>query len=101
MAGLVLACPGHLDAEGTAFQQNTLGIARALLIEITGTGPVMTSVGASISSEHALAKRLIELRFSFGQRATSNFCATCLRPADFFVEPTPGPPVEIGPGADK
>jgi hypothetical protein len=48
-------CPGHLDAEGTAFQQTTLGIARALLIEITGTSPVMTSVGASISSEHALA----------------------------------------------
>jgi hypothetical protein len=40
------ACPGHLDAEGTTFQQNTLGIARALLIEITGTSPVMTSVGA-------------------------------------------------------
>jgi hypothetical protein len=47
------ACPGHPDAEGTAFQQNTLGIARALLIEITGTSPVMTSVVASISSEHA------------------------------------------------
>jgi hypothetical protein len=27
---------------------------RALIIEITGTSPVMTSVGASISSEHAL-----------------------------------------------
>jgi hypothetical protein len=49
----------------------------------------------------ALAKRLIKLRFSFGQRAASNFYATCLCPADFFVEPTPGPPVEIGPGADK
>jgi hypothetical protein len=49
------ACPGHLDAEGTAFQQNTLGVVRALLIEITGTSPVMTSVGASISSEHAPA----------------------------------------------
>jgi hypothetical protein len=47
-------CPGHLDAEGTAFQQNTLGIALALSIEITGTSPVMTSVGASISSKHAL-----------------------------------------------
>jgi hypothetical protein len=45
MAG---ACPGHLDAEGTAFQQNTLGVARALLIEITGTSPVMTSVGAIV-----------------------------------------------------
>jgi hypothetical protein len=49
------ACPGHLDAEGTAFQQNALGAARALLIEITGTSPVMTSVGASISSENTLA----------------------------------------------
>src|ERR1700685_958606 len=47
------ACPGHPDAEGTAFQQNALGVARALLVEITGTSPVMTSVGASISSEHA------------------------------------------------
>jgi hypothetical protein len=53
MAGLVQAGPGHPDAEGTAFQQNALGVARALLVEITGTSPVMTSVGASISSEHA------------------------------------------------
>jgi hypothetical protein len=30
----------------------------ALLIEITGTSPVMTSAGASISPEHALGMRL-------------------------------------------
>ena len=53
-AGQPWASPGHPDAEGTAIRQNTLGVARALLIEITGTSPVMTSVGASISSEHAL-----------------------------------------------
>jgi hypothetical protein len=47
------ACPGHLDAEGTAFQTKYAWHSRALLIEITGTSPVMTSVGTSISSEHA------------------------------------------------
>jgi hypothetical protein len=41
------------------FQQNALGAARALLIEITWTSPVMTSVGASISSENTLADPLI------------------------------------------
>jgi hypothetical protein len=61
MAGLVRLVPAHRDAEGTRFRQNALGVARALLIEITGTGPVMTSVGASISSEHALATSLTVL----------------------------------------
>jgi hypothetical protein len=50
MAGLVPAIPMR---RAQRFAKTRL--ARALLIEITGTSPVMTSVGASISSEHALA----------------------------------------------
>jgi hypothetical protein len=57
MAGLVQVEPGHPDAEGTAFRQKLAWRSpRALLIVITGTSPVMTSVGVSISSKHALVR---------------------------------------------
>jgi hypothetical protein len=52
MAGLV---PAISMRRAQRFNKTRLGVVRALLIEITGTSPVMTSVGASISSEHALA----------------------------------------------
>jgi hypothetical protein len=53
MAGLVPAIPMR---RAQRFAKTRLARPRALLIEITGTSPVMTSAGASISSEHALAE---------------------------------------------
>ena len=52
MAGLVPVIPMR---RAQRFAKTRLAQPRALLIEITGTSPVMASVGASISSEHALA----------------------------------------------
>src|ERR1700722_5659592 len=71
MAGLVPAIPMR---RARRFAKTRLAQPRALLIEITGTSPVMTSVGESISSEHALI-RLGSARFRllFGEHFPGGF----------------------------